>query len=46
MDEAIVATDLRKRYGKTEALDGLSLAVAPGTISDSWARTGPASRRR
>jgi ABC-2 type transport system ATP-binding protein len=32
MADAIVVEDLRKSFGKTQALDGLSLAVAEGTV--------------
>jgi ABC-2 type transport system ATP-binding protein len=32
MADAIVVEDLRKSFGKTRALDGLSLAVAEGTV--------------
>jgi ABC-2 type transport system ATP-binding protein len=32
MEQAIVARDLRKRYGKVQALDGLDLGVGRGTI--------------
>ncbi|HEY0485196.1 MAG TPA: ATP-binding cassette domain-containing protein, partial [Mycobacteriales bacterium] len=31
-DDAIVVEDLRKRYGTTQALDGLDLTVAEGTV--------------
>jgi ABC-2 type transport system ATP-binding protein len=31
-DHAVLAEGLRKRYGKTTALDGFDLAVAPGTV--------------
>jgi ABC-2 type transport system ATP-binding protein len=31
-DHAVLAEGLRKRYGKTAALDGFDLAVAPGTV--------------
>ncbi len=31
-DPPLLAHDVRKRYGDTRALDGLDLAVAPGTI--------------
>ena len=32
MEDAILARDLRKAYGKVQALDGLSLSVERGTI--------------
>jgi ABC-2 type transport system ATP-binding protein len=32
MEEAILARDLRKNYGKVQALDGLTLGVRAGTI--------------
>src|SRR5262249_60940984 len=32
MEDAILARDLRKAYGKVQALDGLDLQVARGTI--------------
>jgi ABC-2 type transport system ATP-binding protein len=32
MTDAIVVEDLRKRYGDTQALDGLDLTVAEGTV--------------
>ena len=38
MDLAIEATGLRKRFGRTDVLDGLDLAVAAGTI---FALLGP-----
>jgi ABC-2 type transport system ATP-binding protein len=31
-DHVVLAEGLRKRYGKTTALDGFDLAVAPGTV--------------
>jgi ABC-2 type transport system ATP-binding protein len=31
-DRAVLAEGLRKRYGRTTALDGFDLAVAPGTV--------------
>jgi ABC-2 type transport system ATP-binding protein len=33
MDAAIEARDLRKRYGRTVAVDGLSFTVAPGLVT-------------
>ena len=34
MSEAIIeVSGLRKRFGQTVALDGLSFTVAPGTVS-------------
>src|SRR3712207_2826941 len=32
MEHAVAAEGLRKRYGKTQALDGLDLTVKPGTV--------------
>ncbi|MFO7834329.1 MAG: ABC transporter ATP-binding protein [Halohasta sp.] len=32
MDEAVVATDVAKRYGETVALDGVDLSVAEGEV--------------
>jgi ABC-2 type transport system ATP-binding protein len=33
MDPAIEVTDLRKRFGQTLALDGLSFSVSPGSVT-------------
>ena len=33
MDSSIEVTDLHKRFGSKTALDGLSFAVAPGSIT-------------
>jgi len=38
MDLALDATGLRKRFGRTDVLDGLDLAVAAGTV---FALLGP-----
>ena len=40
MNDAIRLTDLRVRYGRVRALDGLSLAVAPGEIYGFLGRNG------
>ena len=43
MDLAIDATGLRKRFGRTDVLDGLDLTVAAGTV---FALLGPERRRQ
>jgi ABC-2 type transport system ATP-binding protein len=42
----IEARGLRKRYGKTVAVDGLAFDIRPGVVTAFSAQTGPASRRR
>ena len=41
----IEATDLRKRFGQTEALRGMTSRWQPARSSRSWARAARASRR-
>ena len=42
MTTAISVTGLVKTFGRTRALDGLDLTVAPARCTASWARTAPA----
>jgi ABC-2 type transport system ATP-binding protein len=45
-DVTIEVDGLRKRFGPTVALDGMTFTVAPGQVTGSSARTGPASPPR
>jgi tetrahydrodipicolinate N-succinyltransferase len=40
MNHAILAEGLAKRFGETKALDGIDLAVRPGTVLAKGARAG------
>ena len=42
---ALAVSDLRKRYGRTEALRGVDLEVGEASCSACSAPTAPASRR-
>jgi ABC-2 type transport system ATP-binding protein len=42
-DATIEVSGLRKRFGPTVALDGMTFTVSPGQITGSLARTGPAN---